>query len=87
MQTYSLTHSEDEDREFIKKKENDLLELQKLQQKLDQLSQASSSSFREMPLEVPTHQSRHSTTVVGMLFFQRKHISLSTFVGAWDRLY
>ncbi|KAF7252452.1 Mitotic checkpoint serine/threonine-protein kinase BUB1 [Varanus komodoensis] len=35
---------EDEDKEFMKKKENDLLELQELQQKLDQLSQTSSSS-------------------------------------------
>ncbi|KAJ6666976.1 hypothetical protein lerEdw1_018978 [Lerista edwardsae] len=58
----SYKAQEDEDREFIKKKENDLLELQKLQQKFDQLYQTSSSSFKKTRLEAPTHQSLLSTT-------------------------
>nr|XP_056708998.1 mitotic checkpoint serine/threonine-protein kinase BUB1 [Euleptes europaea] len=53
---------EDEDREFMKKKENNLLELQTLQQKLHLLSQTSSSS--QKTLQGPsTHQSLLSTTV------------------------
>ncbi|XP_042310070.1 LOW QUALITY PROTEIN: mitotic checkpoint serine/threonine-protein kinase BUB1 [Sceloporus undulatus] len=53
---------EDEDKEFMKKKENDLLELQELQQKLEQLSQTSSSSQKTMAVP-PTHQPFLSTTV------------------------
>ncbi|XP_077192054.1 mitotic checkpoint serine/threonine-protein kinase BUB1 [Paroedura picta] len=53
---------EDEDREFMKKKENDLLELQTLQQKLFLLSQTPSSSQKTM--QGPSlHQSLLSTTV------------------------
>ncbi|XP_060104309.1 mitotic checkpoint serine/threonine-protein kinase BUB1 [Heteronotia binoei] len=53
---------EDEDKEFMKKKENDLLELQTLQQKLFLLSQTSSLS--QNTLQGPsTHQSLLSTTV------------------------
>nr|XP_020664033.1 mitotic checkpoint serine/threonine-protein kinase BUB1 [Pogona vitticeps] len=53
---------EDEDKEFMKKKQNDLIELQKLQQKLDQLSQTSSSSQKTV-LPFSTHQSIPSTTM------------------------
>ncbi|XP_062981450.1 mitotic checkpoint serine/threonine-protein kinase BUB1 [Elgaria multicarinata webbii] len=52
---------ENEDKEFMKQKENDLLELQELQQKLDQLSQTSSSSHKG----TSTHQSLLSTTLGG----------------------
>ncbi|XP_054837495.1 mitotic checkpoint serine/threonine-protein kinase BUB1 [Eublepharis macularius] len=53
---------EDEEREFMKKKENDLLELQTLQQKLDHLSQTSSSSQKTMQ-GPSTHQFLPSATV------------------------
>nr|XP_008120839.1 PREDICTED: mitotic checkpoint serine/threonine-protein kinase BUB1 isoform X2 [Anolis carolinensis] len=51
---------EDEEKEFMKKKENELLELQKLQQKLEQLSQTSSQQMAPVP---SVHQSSRSTTV------------------------
>ncbi|XP_061481523.1 mitotic checkpoint serine/threonine-protein kinase BUB1 isoform X2 [Rhineura floridana] len=50
-----------EDKEFMKKKENDLLELQELQQKLDQLSQTSSSS-QKTTVRPSAHQSFLSAT-------------------------
>ncbi|XP_048338100.1 mitotic checkpoint serine/threonine-protein kinase BUB1 [Sphaerodactylus townsendi] len=53
---------EDEDRELMKKKENDLLELQTLQQKLNLLSQTSSSS-QKTEQGPSTHQSLQSTAV------------------------
>ncbi|KAJ7341220.1 hypothetical protein JRQ81_005076 [Phrynocephalus forsythii] len=53
---------EDEDKEFMQKKQNDLIELQKLQQKLDQLAQTSSSS-QKTTLPLTAHQSLPSTTV------------------------
>ncbi|XP_060610464.2 mitotic checkpoint serine/threonine-protein kinase BUB1 [Anolis sagrei] len=53
---------EDEEKEFLKKKEKELLELQELQLKLNQLSQQKSSSQQTAP--VPSvHQSFLSTTV------------------------
>ncbi|KAH0622811.1 hypothetical protein JD844_025506 [Phrynosoma platyrhinos] len=55
---------EDEDKEFMKKKENDLLELQALQQKLEQLSQTSSSSQKTVAVS-STHQPFLSSTVGG----------------------
>ncbi|XP_013916268.1 PREDICTED: mitotic checkpoint serine/threonine-protein kinase BUB1 [Thamnophis sirtalis] len=51
---------ENEDNELMKKKESDLLELQKLQQKLDQLSQ--SSSCQKDGLQPIAHQSLLSST-------------------------
>uniref|UniRef100_A0A670KK33 BUB1 mitotic checkpoint serine/threonine kinase n=1 Tax=Podarcis muralis TaxID=64176 RepID=A0A670KK33_PODMU len=56
---------EDDEREFLKKKENDLLELQKLQQRLDQLSQTSSTS-QITTAQPSTWQSLQSSTVVCM---------------------
>ncbi|XP_053169627.1 mitotic checkpoint serine/threonine-protein kinase BUB1 isoform X2 [Hemicordylus capensis] len=53
----------EEDREFMKNKENNILELQKLQQKLDQLSQAPFSSSQKTTLETSAHQPLLSTTV------------------------
>nr|XP_028580763.1 mitotic checkpoint serine/threonine-protein kinase BUB1 isoform X2 [Podarcis muralis] len=53
---------EDDEREFLKKKENDLLELQKLQQRLDQLSQTSSTS-QITTAQPSTWQSLQSSTV------------------------
>lgn len=47
----------------MKKKESDLLELQKLQQKLDQLSQSSSSCQKD-PLQPIAHHSLLSSTGV-----------------------
>ncbi|XP_026540027.1 mitotic checkpoint serine/threonine-protein kinase BUB1 [Notechis scutatus] len=52
---------ENEDKKLMKKKESDLLELQKLQQKLDQLSQ-SSSSFQKDVLQPVAHQSSLNST-------------------------
>ncbi|XP_058021066.1 mitotic checkpoint serine/threonine-protein kinase BUB1 [Ahaetulla prasina] len=52
---------ENEDNELMKKKESDLLELQKLQQKLDQLSQSSSSCQKDV-LQPIAHQSLLSST-------------------------
>ncbi|KAM6460947.1 mitotic checkpoint serine/threonine-protein kinase BUB1 [Liasis olivaceus] len=52
---------ENEDKEFMKKKESDLLELQELQQKLDQLSQTSSSCQKDV-LQPVAHQSLLSST-------------------------
>lgn len=58
-----LILSENEDNELMKKKESDLLELQKLQQKLDQLSQSSSSCQKDV-LQPIAHQSLLSLTGV-----------------------
>ncbi|XP_039176829.1 mitotic checkpoint serine/threonine-protein kinase BUB1 isoform X2 [Crotalus tigris] len=52
---------ETEDNELMKKKESDLLELQKLQQKLDQLSQSSSSCQKDV-LQPIAQQSLLSST-------------------------